>query len=91
MCKVKRQIKKIDDVRLKAIAKRLALFRDKNKKTQAEVAVVAGISGVQYSRWESGNFDLSISKLLRLADYYGISIQEFFVSDILKEVKSLKN
>jgi len=78
-------MKKAKDERLKAIAKRLAFFRNKSGLSQTKVAQLLGITVVQYCRWESGNFDFSVSKLLKLADFYKIPLLELFTDNIFTE------
>ena len=47
-----------------------------NNKTLLDVQRETGISNVNLSRWENGKVLPSIAFCERLADYYGISIDE---------------
>jgi len=44
-------------------------------KTQQEVAKALHISQAAYSRLEKGEVEISISKLIALSEFYGISLQ----------------
>ena len=45
---------------------------------QAHVADLLGISQQQFSKYESGVSELPIHMLLKLADFYGLSLDELF-------------
>lgn len=53
---------------------RLFLCRTKLKKTQAEVAKEIGFPLRTYCRYEHGENDPSLVPLVKLADYFGVSL-----------------
>lgn len=50
--------------------------REEMHYTQGEVARATGISQANISRWESNTQDPAISFLVKIADLYGISVDE---------------
>lgn len=54
--------------------KRLKLLRNRNAATQATVAEKAQISWRQYQRYEAGENEPTLSVLLRLADFFDVSL-----------------
>jgi len=54
----------------------LRKYRDREKYTQQYVANYIGISRVAYRKWENNEIDFSISKLLKVTELYGITMQE---------------
>ncbi|WP_018131374.1 helix-turn-helix domain-containing protein [Effusibacillus pohliae] len=68
------------------LAKRLSMLR--GTKTQQEVADALGISRARYAHYESGRNEPDLDTLVRLADYYHVSLDYLLGrSDILKEEK----
>lgn len=55
-----------------------------NNKTLLDVQRETGISNVNLSRWENGKVLPSIAFCERLADYYGISIDELVGHEVNK-------
>lgn len=53
---------------------RLKLLRKVMGKTQAEIAEIVGITQNAYSYWERGYVKIHNDSLIRLADFYGVSI-----------------
>ncbi len=53
---------------------RLRLLRKVMGKTQADIAAVIGITQNAYSYWERGYVKIHHESLLRLADYYDVSV-----------------
>ena len=53
---------------------RLRDVREDRDKKQEEIAIILGTSQQQYSRWESGNWQMPIEHYKTLAKYYNISI-----------------
>ena len=53
------------------------LREDKDLK-QSDIAELLGVSQQQYSKYESGVSDLPIPQLLKLADFYDISLDDLF-------------
>ena len=54
--------------------KRLRECRKKMKKTQQEVASETGVEYRMYRRYECGESDPTIGPLVRLADYFNVSL-----------------
>lgn len=53
---------------------RLRDIREDNDKTQTQIAEVLGTTRQQYSRWESGTWQMPIENYKILAKFYNISI-----------------
>lgn len=53
---------------------RLKELRKENKKNQTEVAKVLNLTQQTYAKYELGNHEPSIYSLIKLADYYGVSL-----------------
>jgi len=49
-------------------------LRKQNKKTQEEIAKIIGITSVGYSHYESERSEPNIETLIKLADYYDVSL-----------------
>jgi transcriptional regulator with XRE-family HTH domain len=54
--------------------KRLQAFRINHHCTQEEIAAVAGVSRQTVSNWETDRSLPDIISLLKLSEYYGISV-----------------
>ena len=64
---------------------RLKEIRKDNDYTQIEIARILGITQVQYSRYETGERLIPITLLIKLADYYNVSVDYFLgLTDIRK-------
>lgn len=59
-----------------ALYPRIKDYREDNDKTQAKIAQMLGMHLTVYSRYERGERELPLSAPIKLADYYGISIDE---------------
>ena len=57
----------------------LAELRARKGLTQAEVAKDLGISVQTYNTWEKDLSHVSISKVIALADYYGVLVHQIFL------------
>lgn len=55
---------------------RLKMYRNSCKMTQRAVAESIGISLRGYQQYEQGKFEPNIEKLIKLADTFGISVDE---------------
>ena len=55
------------------IQKRLCEIRKQNKLSQRQVAEILGIPQQQYSRYESGKFDIPVRYVIVLCQFYSIS------------------
>ncbi len=63
---------------------RLAEERKARGYTQKQIAEALGISDRTYSKWETGENEMDVSSLCRLAEFYEVSPAVFFPSDHLK-------
>ncbi len=64
-----------------------ALLSEERKKrgyTQKQVAEALDISDRTYSKWETGENEMDVSTLCRLAEFYGVSPAVFFLPERLK-------
>lgn len=52
------------------------MYRNMHKLTQKAVADATGVSLRGYQQYEQGKFEPNIEKLIRLADTFGISVDE---------------
>ena len=68
--------------------RRLKDLREDNDLFQKDVAQLLGISQQYYSEYEKGNRTMPISHLIKLAQYYGTSI-DYIVG--LSDVKNINN
>lgn len=57
-----------------AFYKRIRDLREDNDKTQTEIADYLGMKQPQYYRYENGSRDIPSDILIKLADYYGVSV-----------------
>lgn len=53
---------------------RLKELRKSNKITQKELATAIGVTGQTILNWENGIFEPSINELIKLADYFNVTI-----------------
>ena len=53
---------------------RLRDLREDNDKTQKEIAKVIGTSTQYYQKYEKGLFDIPFDRIIKLAEYYNVSI-----------------
>lgn len=58
----------------KIIAKRVKDLRKQNNVTQKTLAEYLGIAEVSYQRFEYGTSSLKLENLVKLADYFGVSL-----------------
>jgi len=54
--------------------KRIRDLREDNDKTQKEIASYLGIYQQYYSQYELGKFTMPIELLIKLCDYYNVSL-----------------
>ena len=53
---------------------RIRDMREDNDKTQAEIAMVLGITRPQYHLYESGKREIPVHHLIKLAKFYNVSL-----------------
>lgn len=70
----KRFLKRIEKERSEIVGRILRYLRTREKLTQKEIAEKLGIVHQTYSGYETGNHEPSIEILLKLADFYNISM-----------------
>lgn len=58
--------------------KRLRDLREDNDLTQSDIAKILGIQQTVYSRYERGFQNIPLEHLVRLADYYDVSLDYIF-------------
>ena len=63
------------------IGKNFKIIRQLNKKSQMEIAKETGISQKAISFWERNERTPNIIDCIKLADYYGISLDELVGRD----------
>ena len=54
--------------------RRIRELREDRDLTQKEIALVLGMSQTGYSKYETGENDIPTQILIKLADYYGTSV-----------------
>ena len=63
------------------VSKALTLYRERNNKSEDDLANFLGIQKKAYKRYESGDRVPSIDKLYKLAKYYNCTIDDFINVD----------
>ena len=63
------------------VSKALNLYRERNNKSEDDLANYLGIQKKAYKRYESGDREPSIEKLYKLAKYYNCTIDDFINVD----------
>ena len=58
--------------------KRLRDLREDHDLTQTDIANLLGIKQTVYSRYERGYQNIPLEHLLKLADYYGVTLDYIF-------------
>ncbi|MED4124046.1 helix-turn-helix transcriptional regulator [Halalkalibacterium halodurans] len=58
--------------------KRLVELRKKHNKTQSEIADILGVHRTTYANYEQGTREMDYDLLLKLADYYKVSLDYIF-------------
>lgn len=56
------------------IYRRLRDMREDKDLRQREIAEILNVSQTTYSRYESGELDIPSAALIKLADFYGVSV-----------------
>lgn len=59
---------------MKIISERLRLLRIQQDKSQASIATAIGISDANYQKYEYGTRIPAAESLIKLADYFGVSV-----------------
>lgn len=65
--------------------RRIRELREDNDLTQREVAEMLGMSQTGYSKYETGTNDIPTAILIKLADFYNVSVDYLLVGRIKRE------
>lgn len=76
------------EVRILYKYQRIRDIREDNDKTQQDIANLLNIKQQQYARYETGNREIPLHHLIKLALYYNISLD--YLAGIIKEPKPIK-
>ena len=66
-------VEKIGEV-LDMVFENIRNLREDNDKTQQEVADYLNVKQTTYSKYELGKINIPVDVLIKLADYYGVSV-----------------
>lgn len=58
-----------------SIPKNIKHLRNKFSKKQTEIAIFLGVAPNTYSNYENGNREIGIDDVIKLADYFGVSVE----------------
>ena len=84
---------------MKIFAQRLRQLRESKKLIQEDMGQRLGVSGVAYGDWERNKAEPSLSNLLRLCQFFGVSADYLIGTDgtqdqnkaqIIEKIKSVK-
>lgn len=82
----------LDDLVLKEMkppippyALNLKFLRKKHEIKQRDMAKFLGVSEANYCKYENGNVDIGIEKLLKLANFFDATLDELVKQDLSKE------
>jgi transcriptional regulator with XRE-family HTH domain len=67
----------------KLLVKRLNEQRIKNNLTQGDVADILGVARTTYAMYEQGNREMDYASLLKLADFYKVSLDYLFGRSVI--------
>ena len=62
-------------------------LRARKNVTQAKAAEDLGVSVQTYNAWEKDISNVGVSKVLAVAVYYGVSLNDIFLPDDLNEIQ----
>jgi DNA-binding XRE family transcriptional regulator len=62
----------------------LKKLREQNNLTQEQLATIIGVSRTQYTKYESSTHEPNIRRLILLADYFNVSLDELVGRKSLK-------
>lgn len=68
--------------------KRIRDLREDNDLTQQKIAKILNVHTTQYRRWETGETELPIHKLIELCKFYNVSAD--YILELKKEYTKLK-
>lgn len=67
------------------LRRQLKIFRNQNGLSQQQVADVLGVSRSAYCGYEIGRRDIDVDTIIKLADFYKVSVEKFFEKRIPAE------
>ncbi|NRD77376.1 helix-turn-helix transcriptional regulator [Bacillus sp. BRMEA1] len=77
------------DWKLKEVGMRIKQLRKEFNKTANEIVEAIHISQPYYSQIENGHVPVSIENLIKICDFYGITLSEFFDDNFDEDLKKL--
>lgn len=75
----------------KHVGKKIKLFRQLRGLSQSDVAVHLGITFQQFQKYESGKNRIPISRLMKLAEIFGVNMTVFFENSVNVTFESIMN
>lgn len=63
---------------MKVFSERLKELRKEKQLTQQELAEILGVKRNTYSDWENGKSEPNYKKLVKIADFFGVSLDWLF-------------
>lgn len=67
--------------------KRLKDLREDKDLTQTEIGRILGTSQKQYSRWETGEYEIPFHEVIKLAKFYNVTID--YIAEITNKPYTL--
>ncbi len=64
-------------------------IRRQHHLTQKEIAEVLGTTQRQYSRWEIGEYEFPLNKMIKMAKYYNVSLD--YLCDLSSEATPIED
>ena len=71
-------------------ARNLAYLRRKHGMTQADVANLLGVSKATSCKYENGDVEPNVEQLIKLADFFGVTMDQIVKQDLSQEVSEWK-
>ena len=63
------------------LGEKIKLYRENKNMTQSEIADILGVKAATISKYEAGTLELNIESLKKLAQLFGVSIDELLKED----------
>lgn len=60
-------------------------LRETKGLTQADLGAIMGVSGTQMTRYEKGDSTPSVERLIMIADFFNITLQDLVFTDLSKK------
>lgn len=71
-------------------ARNLAYLRRKHDMTQADVANLLGVSKATSCKYENGDVEPNVEQLIKLAEFFGVTMDQIIKQDLSQEVSEWK-